>query len=82
MSRHAMANAAVVFAKGRVADPMKTVLDVPVSSPPGEKLTRVGTSTRNAGDGVLRLDRLLATAQRAASESADLPQAGPIQVLG
>ena len=82
VSSCAVADTAVVFAKGGVADPMKTILDVPVLSPPGEKLTRIGTTARDAGDGVLRLDSFFAVAQGASRESANLSHAGPIEMLG
>jgi hypothetical protein len=82
MGRRAMGHATVVFAKGCVADPMKTILDIPVLSPPGKKLPRIGTITRDAGDGVLNFDGLLAVAQRASSETADLCHAGPVAMFG
>lgn len=78
----AVADTAVVFAKRRITNPMKTIFDVPVLSPPGEKLTRIGTTARDAGDGVLRLDSFFAVAQGASRESANLSHAGPIEMLG
>jgi hypothetical protein len=46
----------MVVAISGVADPMQTILDVPITSPPIEKLTRIGVVTRDARDGALSLD--------------------------
>ena len=56
----------LVFAVSGVANPMQTILDIPVLAPPTEELARISLITRNAGDGVLCLGGLFAVAQRAA----------------
>lgn len=78
----AVTDSAVVFAISGVADPVQTILDVPMASPPVQELTRIGVVARDARDGVLSLDRLFTTAYGAPGETTDLSHAGPIEMLG
>lgn len=77
-----MAGATVVFSKGRVTNPMKAILDIPMPSPEGQKLPSVGLVARQAGNGVLRFERFFAVALRTTRKPANLFQAWPIEVPG
>jgi hypothetical protein len=74
-----MSDAVLVFAEGRVADPMETVFDMPVTSPPAEQLGGVSLIPVDAGDGVGGFDRLFAATHHAPREPADLRQPWPIE---
>lgn len=73
-------HAAVVFAKGRVADPMQAVFDAPVAPPVLQQEGRVGPVRRDARDGVLNFRRRLAAPDGRPFEPADLSQAGPVEL--
>jgi hypothetical protein len=73
---------AFVFAEGNVSHPMQAVLDAPVTTPMGQERRRISSFTRNAADGVLDFDRRAALATGCAFETANLSQAGPIEMAG
>lgn len=66
LSGSAIADATVILTIRGVAYPVKAVFDVPMLSPPFEKLSGVSVIARHTGDGVLCFDSLFAVAQRAA----------------
>lgn len=73
---------ALVLAPGDVADPVEAILDPPVIAPAGQEERGIGARSCDAGNRVLDLDRLLAAPGRRPLKSADLFQAGPIEMLG
>jgi len=73
---------ALVFAKRDIAHPMQAIFDTPVAAPVSKKRRRVGALTRETADGVLNFDRCAAFALGRAFETADLSQAGPIEMPG
>lgn len=73
---------ALVFAERDIAHPMQAIFDSPVASPVSKKRSRVGPLTRKTADGVLNLDRRAAFALGRAFKTADLGQAGPIEMPG
>ena len=76
------ADAAGVLAEGIVPHPMQTVFDAPMPTPPGEQSGGIGQVTRDARDGVVDLDRLLAVAVRGPLDAADLLGGRPIEMAG
>jgi hypothetical protein len=77
-----MPDAVLVFAEGRVADPVKPILDMPVIPPPAPQRSGVGLIGTQAGDGVSGLDRLFAATSHASREPAHLRQARPVEPSG
>jgi len=77
----AMLDLALVFAEGHVAHPM-VAFQAPMGSPAAQQQGRIAKATREAGDGVLQLDRGLALADGRAFQAADLSQTRPVQMFG
>jgi hypothetical protein len=59
---------------------MHAVFDAPVAAPPGQKLTGIGSGARDARDGVFDLALLLAVTPCGSRQTADLLDAGPIEM--
>ena len=74
-------NLALIFAEGYIAYPVQA-FQYPMGSPAVQQQGRVAVAAREAGDGVLQLDRGLTLADRRAFQAADLSQTGPVQMFG
>jgi len=73
---------ALVLAERDIAHPMQAIFNTPVAAPTPYQKRRVSPFARKAGDGVLNLDRRAAFALGRTFETADLSQAGPIEMPG
>ena len=73
-------NAASVFPKNHVANPMQPVFYTPMATPPTEQLPGRRLGPGHAGDRVLHFGRLLAVAPGRASDAADLRDARPREI--
>ena len=73
---------ALVFAEGDVADPVEPIFDSPVIAPAGQEQRRIGARGGDTGNGVLYFDGLLTTTRGGPLQSADLLEAGPVEMLG
>jgi hypothetical protein len=74
-----MPDAVLVFAEGRVSDPVEPVFDMPVIPPPAQQRRGFGLIAGDARDGVSRFDRLFTVTSHAPRQSADLRQPGPVE---
>src|SRR5262245_28377871 len=61
---------------------MQTVFDAPMTTPPGEQGQGVRQVARDAGDGEVDLDCLLAVAVRGPLDATDLLSGRPIEMAG
>jgi hypothetical protein len=73
---------AFILAERHITHPMQAIFDAPVATPMSQQNRRVSLPRGKAGDGVLDFDRRFALAPGCAFETANLAQAGPIEMPG
>ncbi len=77
-----LTDSAGIFLQRHVADVMGAVFDAPMAAPPGQQFPRASDRSWNAGDRVLDLRRPFPVAARGTDQTADLLEAGPIEMAG
>lgn len=79
MGCSAGADSTAVLAECGIADPVQSVLNAPMPTPPRQQLRGIGLVPRSAGHGVLDFHGRFAAALRSAFQATGLRQARPVE---